>query len=157
MRIKLIFVGKNDDSWVEEGLERYHKRLKRYVPTDLECIPALRNTRNLSEGEVKKKEGEQILAKVQPGDVLVLLDEKGKERTSEGLAKWVQGHLNSGTRYLVLVVGGPYGFSEAVYARANEQMALSKLTFSHQMIRPFLTEQLYRAFTILKGEPYHHR
>lgn len=157
MRIKLIFIGKNDDSWVEEGLNRYHKRLKRYAPTDLVFIPALRNTGNLSEGEVKKKEGEQLLERLGPTDFLVLLDENGKERTSEGMAKWLQGHLNAGTRYLVLVIGGPYGFSEKVYQRANEKIALSKLTFSHQMIRPFLAEQLYRAFSILKGEPYHHR
>ena len=157
MRIKLIFIGKNEDAWVEEGLNRYHKRLKRYAPTDVEIIPALRNARNLSEGEVKRKEGELLLQRINPNDHVVVLDEQGKTPTSEGLAKWMQGHLNAGTRYLILVVGGPNGYSEAVYQRAAEKIALSKLTFSHQMLRPFLAEQLYRAFTILKGEPYHHR
>ncbi len=152
----MLAIGKTDDSWVQEGLDKYTNRLKHYVPFSLEVIPDLKNSKNLSQAQQKEKEGDLILKKLQPADKLVLLDEKGKEYSSVDFSKHLQQQMNSGIKRLVFVIGGPYGFSPAIYAKAQGKLALSKMTFSHQMIRPFFVEQIYRAFTILKNEPYHH-
>lgn len=157
MKIKLLLVGKTDDKDIASATEKYLKRLKHYIDFKLEVIPDLKNTKNLSQDDQKTKEGELILAKVDNADVLVLLDENGKGFNSVGFANYLQKKMNAGTRNLIFVVGGPYGFSEQVYSRANEKIALSKMTFSHQMVRLFFTEQVYRAMTILKNEPYHHQ
>src|SRR5699024_9946935 len=136
--------------------DKYANRLKHYGKFTIEVIPELKIRKNLSKAEQKRKEGEAILNKLQPSDEVVLLDEKGREHNSVGFAQWLQKKMNTGKKRLVFVIGGPYGFSEAVYKRVNQKMALSKMTFSHEMIRPFFTEQLYRAFTILRNENYHH-
>jgi 23S rRNA (pseudouridine1915-N3)-methyltransferase len=156
VKILVLAIGKTDDSWVQEGVDKYSNRLKHYVPFELEVIPDLKNSKNLSEAQQKEKEGELILKKLQPTDKLVLLDEKGKEYNSVDFSKHLQQQMNSGIKRLVFVIGGPYGFSPAIYAKAQGKLGLSKMTFSHQMIRPFFVEQVYRAFTILKNEPYHH-
>lgn len=157
MNIKLIAIGKTDHQALRELQEVYTKRLGHYVNFNLVIIPDIRNTKNLSEDQQKSREGELILKEIQNTDKLVLLDEKGKDFTSEGFAGFLQKEMNSGLKQLVFVIGGPYGFSEEVYKKAMGRISLSKMTFSHQMIRIFFTEQLYRAFTILRNEPYHHR
>ena len=156
MKIKLLAVGKTDDKNLEALFEKYRKRLGYYVNFSVDIIPDIRNSRNLSFTEQKRAEGESILKRIQDSDQVILLDERGKAFRSVELARDLQKKMNAGVRTLVLVIGGPYGFSEPVYKRANAEMSLSKMTFSHQMIRIFLVEQLYRAFTILKNEPYHH-
>ena len=156
VKISVLAIGKTDDSWVQEGLDKYTKRLGHYISFELDIIPDLKNTKNLSEEQQKEKEGVLILNKLKPTDKLVLLDEKGKEHSSMDFSKYLQQQMNSGIKRLVFVIGGPYGFSPAVYAQAEGKLGLSKMTFSHQMIRPFFVEQIYRAFTILKNEPYHH-
>ncbi|WP_286761056.1 23S rRNA (pseudouridine(1915)-N(3))-methyltransferase RlmH [Salegentibacter sp. UBA1130] len=157
MTIKLLCIGKTDNRELKQLIEVYKKRLQFYNKFEIEIIPDLKKTKNLDENQQKEKEGELILAKVQNSDYLVLLDENGKEFSSEKFSVYIQKRLNSGLKQLIFVIGGPYGFSEAVYQRANSKVALSQMTFSHQMVRLFFTEQLYRAFTILKNEPYHHR
>jgi len=157
MTIKLLTVGKTDDKDLQKLIAQYQKRLQHYCKFEMEVIPDLKKTKNLDETLQKQKEGILILNKTNPSDLLVLLDEKGKEFTSMGYSKWLQKQMNTGMKQLIFVIGGPYGFSEEVYARANQKLALSKMTFSHQMVRLFFTEQLYRAFTILKNEPYHHQ
>lgn len=157
MTIKLVCIGKTDSTELKQLIEKYEKRLQFYTRFEIEIIPDLKKARNLDENQQKIKEGELILSKVQASDFLVLLDEKGKEFTSVGFSEYIQKRLNSGLKQLIFVIGGPYGFSEAVYTRADSKLSLSKLTFSHQMVRLFFTEQLYRAFTILKNEPYHHQ
>ncbi|WP_372917086.1 23S rRNA (pseudouridine(1915)-N(3))-methyltransferase RlmH [Salegentibacter sp.] len=157
MTIKLVCIGKTDSTELKQLIEKYEKRLQFYIRFEIEIIPDLKKARNLDENQQKIKEGELILSKVQASDFLVLLDEKGKEFTSVGFSEYIQKRLNSGLKQLIFVIGGPYGFSEAVYTRADSKLSLSKLTFSHQMVRLFFTEQLYRAFTILKNEPYHHQ
>ncbi|PHR96510.1 MAG: 23S rRNA (pseudouridine(1915)-N(3))-methyltransferase RlmH [Leeuwenhoekiella sp.] len=157
MNIKLLCIGKTDDRNLEELIAVYTKRLKFYVNFELEIIPDLKKTKNLSEEQQKEKEGELILNKLQPQDELVLLDENGKDFSSVKFADYLQKKMNSGIKTLVFVIGGPYGFSPQVYAAARGKVSLSKMTFSHQMIRLFMTEQVYRAFTILRNEPYHHR
>lgn len=157
MNIKLIAIGKTDHQALRELQDVYTKRLGHYVNFNLVIIPDIRNTKNLSEDQQKSREGELILKEIQNTDKLVLLDEKGKDFTSEGFAGFLQKEMNSGLKQLVFVIGGPYGFSEEVYKKAMGRISLSKMTFSHQMIRIFFTEQLYRAFTILRNEPYHHR
>jgi len=157
MTIKLLTVGKTDDKDLQKLIAQYQKRLQHYCKFEMEIIPDLKKTKNLDETLQKQKEGILILNKTNPSDLLVLLDEKGKEFTSMGYSKWLQKQMNTGMKQLIFVIGGPYGFSEEVYARANQKIALSKMTFSHQMVRLFFTEQLYRAFTILKNEPYHHQ
>jgi 23S rRNA (pseudouridine1915-N3)-methyltransferase len=137
-------------------IDNYQKRLQHYIGFQLEVIPDIKNVKNLSEIQQKEKEGELILAKLQNTDQLVLLDEKGKEFRSLDFANFLQKKMNSGIKQLVLVIGGPYGFSETVYKKATGKISLSKMTFSHQMIRLFIVEQLYRGYTILKNEPYHH-
>lgn len=156
MQIKLIAIGKTDHPAIQKLLEEYSSRLGFYIRFELEIIPDLKNTKSLSELLQKEKEGELILKKTQTSDELILLDERGKTFSSIEFSEFLQKKMNSGLKQLVLVIGGPYGFSDEVYSRANGKISLSKMTFSHQMIRPFLIEQLYRAFTILRNEPYHH-
>jgi 23S rRNA (pseudouridine1915-N3)-methyltransferase len=157
MNIKLIAIGKTDNKNLVALIEDYAKRLSFYIKFDFEVIPDLKKVKHLSEAQQKEKEGELILAKIQNSDVLILLDENGKQMTSEAFSDYLQKHMNSGIKTLIFVIGGPYGFSDAVYNRANGKLGLSKMTFSHQMVRLFFIEQLYRGFTILKNEPYHHR
>lgn len=157
MNIKLLCIGKTDDKRLLALIEEYSKRLNHYIKFSIEIIPDIKNVKNLSESQQKEKEGQLILSKVGSQDHLILLDEHGKEMDSVGFSKYLQKKMNGGYKTLVLVIGGPYGFSETVYKTSQGKIALSKMTFSHQMVRLFITEQLYRGFTILKGEPYHHR
>lgn len=157
MNIKLLAIGKTDNKELQTLLNDYMKRLSFYVNFDLEIIADIKNVKNLSEPQQKQKEGELILSKIGPTDFLILLDEKGKEFTSMGFADELQKRMNAGIKTLVFVIGGPYGFSEDVYKNAKGKISLSKMTFSHQMIRLFMIEQLYRGFTILRNEPYHHQ
>ena len=155
MKTLLILVGKTTDKHFQAGIDDYVERIGYYMPFDLVIIPELRNTKSLSEEQQKSMEGELILKQIQPSDTVVLLDEHGREQRSIEFARWLDQKRNTARR-LIFIIGGPYGFSSAVYARANEQLSLSKMTFSHQMIRLVFTEQVYRACTIIKGEPYHH-
>lgn len=157
MQIKLLSIGKTDSKHLQLLMDDYQKRLGFYIKFEFEVIPDLKNSKNLSEEQQKIKEGELILNKLNPTDVLILLDENGKQYDSVGFSDYLQKHMNSGIKQLVFVIGGPYGFSEEVYSKAFGKLSLSKMTFSHQMIRLFVIEQMYRAFTILKNEPYHHR
>lgn len=156
MNIKLVCIGKTDDKRLLALIEEYSKRLNHYIKFSIEIIPDLKNVKNLSESQQKEKEGQLILSKVGAQDHVILLDENGKEMNSVGFSKYLQKKMNGGYKTLVLVIGGPYGFSEAIYTASQGKIALSKMTFSHQMVRLFITEQLYRGYTILKGEPYHH-
>ena len=156
MEVKLVTVGKTDVPWVREGLDLYVSRLRHYVPFTLVEIPQLKNVSAFSQEQIKEKEGELILKQVAPGETVILLDERGRQYRSVEWADWIQRQLSLGGKGLVFVVGGAYGFSQKVYDRANGLVSLSKMTFSHQMVRTVFAEQLYRAFTIIKGEPYHH-
>lgn len=156
MKISLILVGKTTDSIVEKGIEKYLKRMKRYIQFKVEIIPALKNTKNMNEAEIKLKEGDLILNKLNSSDFLVLLDEKGKEMTSIQFASFIEKSMLQSVKNLVFVVGGAYGFSDVVYKKANQKISLSQMTFSHQIIRMIFLEQIYRAFTIINNEPYHH-
>ena len=156
MKIKLLLSGKTDRPYLAEGMHLYEKRLIRYIPFHIEVIPAVKKQKNLKEDELKIKEGKLIMKKIVPGDFVVLLDEKGREYSSVQFAGFIDRHMSLSGKDLVFVVGGPYGFSIDIYGRANLRLSLSKLTFSHQMVRLIFLEQLYRAFTIIKGEPYHH-
>lgn len=155
MKITLLVVGKTTDSHIEALIQEYQKRLTHYLPFTLQVIPELKNTKALTSEQQKQAEGELILRTITPATDLILLDEHGKEYRSIEFADYIQKRMSSG-RDVVFVVGGPYGFSEAVYRRANGKISLSKMTFSHQMVRLFFVEQIYRAMTILRGEPYHH-
>ena len=155
MKTVLILVGKTNDKHFAAGISDYVERIGHYMPFDVVTIPELKNTKNLTEEQQKTTEGELILKQLLPSDTVVLLDEHGRELRSVEFARWMEQKRNTARR-LVFVIGGPYGFSPAVYARANEQVSLSKMTFSHQMVRLVFTEQVYRACTIIKGEPYHH-
>jgi 23S rRNA (pseudouridine1915-N3)-methyltransferase len=157
MKITLLAIGKTDNSQLQTLLDDYIKRLGFYTPFAMEVIPDVKNAKNLSETLQKQAEGNEILKRTATADVLILLDEKGKTYTSEGFAQFLQKKMNSGLKNLIFVIGGPYGFSDAVYNRANGKVSLSSMTFSHQMVRLFFVEQLYRGFTILRNEPYHHR
>ena len=157
MTIKLLAIGKTDNSHLQSLIDEYQKRLGFYIKFEFEVIADIKNSKNLSEEQQKQKEGELILNKLSPTDVLILLDENGKHYSSIEFANYLQKHMNSGIKQLVFVIGGPYGFSNEVYEKSNGKLSLSKMTFSHQMIRLFFVEQLYRGFTILKNEPYHHR
>ena len=157
MNIKLIAVGKTDNPALQQLISTYEKRLSYYINFELQLLPDIKNSKSLSEEQQKIKEGELILSYVEPSHHLILLDERGKEYTSIAFADELQKKMNTGIKQLTFVIGGPYGFSQAVYQRANSKLSLSKLTFSHQMIRLFFVEQLYRAFTILNNEPYHHQ
>lgn len=156
MDIVLLTVGKTTTDYLISGIEEYCKRLKRYVPFSLVSLPDIKNTRKLTEEQQKIAEGENILGFLSPGDLAVLLDEGGEECTSRGFSGWIERGLASGRKRMVFVIGGPYGFSPAVYARADKKISLSRMTFSHEMARLFFVEQVYRAMTILRGEPYHH-
>ena len=155
MKITLLVVGKTTDSHIEILVQEYQKRLSHYVPFALQVIPELKKNKALTSEQQKQAEGELILRTITPATDLILLDEHGKEYRSIEFADYIQKRMSSG-RDVVFVVGGPYGFSEAVYQRANGKISLSKMTFSHQMVRLFFVEQIYRAMTILRGEPYHH-
>jgi len=157
VNIKLIAVGKTDNPALQQLISTYEKRLSYYINFDLQLLPDIKNSKSLSEEQQKIKEGELILSYIEPSHHLILLDERGKEYTSIAFADELQKKMNTGIKQLTFVIGGPYGFSQAVYQRANSKLSLSKLTFSHQMIRLFFVEQLYRAFTILRNEPYHHQ
>ena len=157
MNIKLIAIGKTDNKNLQTLIEEYTKRLSFYIKFDLEIISDIKNVKNLSEAQQKEKEGELILSKIAPTDNLILLDENGKTFSSVGFSEFLQKKMNAGIKTLVFVIGGPYGFSETIYQKANEKVSLSEMTFSHQMVRLFVIEQIYRGFTILKNEPYHHQ
>lgn len=157
MTIKLIAIGKTDNTDLQSLMDDYIKRLGFYIKFSLDIIPDIKNVKNLSEEQQKQKEGELILSKLSATDILILLDENGKQFDSVNFSEYLQKHMNSGIKQLVFAIGGPYGFSKDVYNKSNGKLSLSKMTFSHQMIRLFFIEQLYRGFTILKNEPYHHR
>jgi 23S rRNA (pseudouridine1915-N3)-methyltransferase len=156
MRITFLTVGKTEDAYLRDGIEKYVKRLKHYTKLEIVELAELKNTKSLSEEQQKAKEAEMILKKIAPTDHITLLDENGAEFTSKEFAGYIDRRAIAGTSNLVFIVGGPYGFDQQVYQRANDKLSLSRMTFSHQMVRLFFTEQLYRAFTIIKGEPYHH-
>lgn len=156
MNIKVLAIGKTDSKPLQILISEYEKRLKHYVRFELVAIPDIKNVKNLSEVQQKEKEGELVLKKLAPTDILVLLDEKGKQFSSIDFSKYLQKRMNSGIKQLVFAIGGPYGFSDAVHQKASGKISLSKMTFSHQMVRLFVVEQVYRAFTILRNEPYHH-
>jgi len=157
MNIKLIAIGKTDSAALQQLISTYEKRLVRYINFELQLLPDIKNSKSLTEELQKIKEGEFILSNVESSQYLILLDERGKEYTSVTFADELQKKMNTSIKQLTFVIGGPYGFSQEVYNRANGKLSLSKLTFSHQMIRLFFIEQLYRAFTILRNEPYHHQ
>lgn len=156
MTITLILVGKTDSKYLDALIQDYKKRVSFFVKFQITTIPALKKTKNMEVELQKEKEGELILNKISNSDYVVLLDEKGKDYSSTQFANWLQKRMNSGLKNLVFIIGGPYGFSSEVYARAQQHLSLSKMTFSHQMIRLFFTEQLYRGFSILNNLPYHH-
>lgn len=156
MNITLIQVGRTDTDFIREGVERYFKRVNRYAKFDIVTIPELKNAGSRSPDQLKIEEGKQILARLSSADTVVLLDAAGRRGTSPEFAAWLQGKMNAGVRHLCFVIGGAYGFSREVYARATDRVSLSPMTFSHQLVRLIFVEQLYRAFTILHNEPYHH-
>ena len=155
MKITLIQIGNTDEKYLKEGIEKYLTRLKHYCKFEIDTIPDLKNVKNLSVDSQKQKEGETILSKIEKSDFVVLLDENGREFNSPSFSQFLQKRMNTGMD-LIFVIGGPFGFSRDMYERANSKVALSQMTFSHQMVRLFFIEQLYRGFTILKGEKYHH-
>ncbi|MBQ6069298.1 MAG: 23S rRNA (pseudouridine(1915)-N(3))-methyltransferase RlmH [Bacteroidales bacterium] len=155
MNIRLLVVSRTDIPYISEGIEVYTKRLKHYINFEIEVIPALKDQKGASSNDIKEREGALILKKLEGADRVILLDEHGMEYTSVGFSRFIQKQMNAGTRNLVFVVGGAYGFSAAVYATAHDKISLSQMTFNHQMVRLFFVEQLYRAFTILNHEPYH--
>lgn len=156
MKVALVLVGKTVNKHFVELIDEYAGRVKHYIGFDIITIPELKNTKSLSADQQKQQEGELILKQLQGGDHVVLLDEHGKEFRSVEFSKWVEQKMQTVNKRLVFVIGGPYGFSPDVYAKANEKISLSKMTFSHQMVRLVFTEQLYRGCTIIRGEPYHH-
>jgi 23S rRNA (pseudouridine1915-N3)-methyltransferase len=157
MNIKLLAIGKTDNKSLQTLIDDYTKRLSFYVKFDLEVIPDIKNVKNLSEAQQKEKEGELILSKLSATDQLILLDENGTTFSSVGFSDYLQKKMNAGIKTLVFVIGGPYGFSEEIYKKAQGKVSLSEMTFSHQMVRLFVIEQIYRGFTILRNEPYHHQ
>ena len=157
MKIVLLAIGKTNQQYLIDGITEYQKRLQHYIQFEILEISNIKNTKNLSDSELMKKEGELILNQIQPSDYLVLLDDKGKSFTSTKFSKKLQGWMLSGKKRLIFVIGGAYGFSDSVYSRGNEKLSLSEMTFSHQMVRLFFIEQLYRGYTILNHEPYHHQ
>lgn len=156
MKITFLVIGKTDEAYLREGIEKYLKRLKHYIAFQYLEIPDLKNTKHLNEAEQKNKEAELILKQLKSNDQVILLDENGEELSSEGFATYLNKKMLSSVQNLVFVVGGPYGFHQSVYEKAHGKISLSRMTFSHQMVRLFFVEQVYRAFTIFKGEPYHH-
>ncbi|OKS84742.1 23S rRNA (pseudouridine(1915)-N(3))-methyltransferase RlmH [Mucilaginibacter polytrichastri] len=156
MKITLLTVGKTEDTYLKDGIDKYTKRLKHYIKLDIIDLSELKNTKALTTDQQKTKEAELILKKLANTDHVILLDEKGMEFTSQKFANFLDKKAIGSVQNLVFIVGGPYGFDQSVYDRANDKLCLSRMTFSHQMVRLFFIEQLYRAYTILKGEPYHH-
>jgi len=156
MKIELILVGKTSKSYFQDAIEEYVKRISRYISFDVKIIPDLKNSKNLSEKQIKELEGVAVLKQIDSSDYVVLLDDKGKSFTSKEMAIWLEQKQAKSIKKMVFVIGGAYGFSADVYTRTNEKISLSKLTFSHQIVRPIFLEQLYRCFTIINGEPYHH-
>lgn len=157
MKIELLLTGKTDSAWIKDGAELYINRLKHYTALSIKEIPELKKTAGLSISHIKEREGELILKNIKESDYLILLDENGKLFSSQEFAQKIEKVTIRGIKCTVFVVGGAYGFSEQVYSRADEKISLSKMTFSHQMVRVIFLEQLYRAYTIIKGEPYHHK
>ncbi len=156
MKISLICIGKTDDKYIEQGIEIYTKRLKHYCNFQIIVIPDIKNAKNLSEAQQKEKEAQLILKNISNQDYVMLLDERGKMYSSIEFSSFLEKQMLASVGHIVLVIGGPYGFDQQVYDRANAKLSLSKMTFSHQMVRLFFVEQLYRAHTIMRGEPYHH-
>lgn len=156
MDIILLTIGKTSTGYIKTGIDEYCKRLTRYVKFTIKNLPDIKNTKKMTEDKQKAEEGLLILSELSPSDLVVILDERGDMPTSRGFSEFIQRGMLSGKKRMVFVVGGPFGFSEAVYSRADSKLSFSRMTFSHEMIRLFFTEQVYRAMTILKGEPYHH-
>lgn len=156
MKIKLIAIGKTDSKDLQPSIEEYSKRLSFYVSFNFEIIPDIKNAKNLSKKQQKIAEGNELLKRIEKSDTIIILDEKGKTFSSVEFSVFLQKKMNSGLKNLIFIIGGPYGFSEEIYQRANAKISLSTMTFSHQMVRLFFIEQLYRGFTILRNEPYHH-
>lgn len=156
MKITLLSVGKTEDKYIREGIDKYFKRLKHYIKFDIQELAELKNTKNLSEEQQKNKEAELILKNINNSDYLILLDENGLNMSSLQFSDYLNKKMIGSVQHLIFLIGGAYGFNQQLYKRANDKISLSKMTFSHQMVRLFFTEQVYRAFTILKGEPYHH-
>ena len=156
MKIELAVIGKTSIGYLKQGIDEYIKRLKHYVPFEIKYIDDIKNTKNISEDQQKRTEGAKILSLLYKSDFVVLLDEHGKEYTSMQYSSYIQKRMLSGAKKVVFVIGGPYGFSQEVYDRANDKISFSKMTFNHEMIRLIFTEQLYRAYTIINHEPYHH-
>ncbi len=157
MKICLLVIGKTDEAYLQKGIEIFMKRIPHYISFEMKAMPDIKNSKSLSEEQQKEKEGDLILQQISTSDELFLLDEQGAEFTSVEFARFLEKKMIAGTKRLVFVIGGPYGFAASVYSRANGKVSLSKMTFSHQMVRLIFVEQLYRAMTILKGEPYHHQ
>ena len=156
MKIELAVIGKTSIGYLKQGIDEYIKRLKHYVPFEIKYIDDIKNTKNISEDQQKRTEGAKILSLLDKSDFVVLLDEHGKDYTSMQYSSYIQKRMLSGAKKVVFVIGGPYGFSQEVYDRANDKISFSKMTFNHEMIRLIFTEQLYRAYTIINHEPYHH-
>ncbi len=156
MKVCLLVIGKTDASYMREAIAEYEKRLTRHVPYEMKVLPDVRNARSLTESLQKEREGEMLLEQFRSGDWVVLLDERGRQHTSVEFARYLEQKMLGGVKRLLFVVGGPYGFADKVYRRADDRISLSRMTFSHQMVRMIFIEQIYRAMTILKGEPYHH-
>ena len=156
MKIELIAIGRTQSKYLTQGIDNYCQRITHYIPFSLTVLPDLKSTKSLSDEQQKQREGQMLLAAFQPSDAVILLDERGKELTSREFATFIDRKMVSGLKRLVFVIGGPYGFSQEVYARADGKLSLSRMTFSHEMVRLFFTEQIYRAMTIMRGEPYHH-
>ncbi len=156
MKITLLVVGKTEDKYLIEGIDKYLNRLKHYIGFNLVVIPEIKNTKNLTQAQQKTKEAELIFKQISNLDMVILLDEKGKKYSSVSFANYLNKQMISSVQHMVFIIGGPYGFDESIYKRAGSSISLSEMTFSHQMVRLFFVEQLYRAFSILKGEPYHH-
>lgn len=156
MKIEIMAIGRTQSRYLSEGIKLYADRIVHYVPFALTELPDIKSTRSLTEAQQKELEGRRFIESLQPGDAVVLLDEHGREYTSREFAGMIDKRMSSGLKRLVFVIGGPYGFSEAMYARADAKLSLSRMTFSHEMVRLFFVEQIYRAMTILRGEPYHH-
>ena len=143
-------------TWIQEGISIFESRINKYIKFSLKVLPDIKNSKSLSKNDIKAEEGRQIIENIQTSDLVVLMDERGKEFTSRELSEWFQKQMNTGRKRIVLIIGGPYGFSEEVYKRSDVKIALSKMTFTHEMAKLILVEQIYRSMTILRGEPYHH-
>lgn len=156
MKLTLLLIGSTDKKYIKEGIEDYLKRVTFYIPFEVKIISDIKNNRNFSPHQQKEKEGKAILDHISTGDELVMLDEQGTEMSSIEFSKWIEKRMINGSKQLTFIIGGPYGFSEAVYQRADSKISFSKMTFPHQLVRLIFAEQLYRAMTIIKGEPYHH-